>query len=54
MFDVRTILIDAYLALFDLAITACCYLALLYLELETGTSLNWFTSERILSLGWVL
>lgn len=54
MFDVRTILIDAYLAFFDLAITACCYLVLLYLELETGANLNWFTSERILSLGWVL
>lgn len=54
MFDVRTILIDAYLAFFDLAITAGCYLVLLYLELETGANLNWFTSERILSLGWVL
>ena len=54
MFDVRTILIDTYLALFDLAITAGCYVVLIYLELETGANLNWFTSERILSLGWVL
>jgi len=54
MFDVRTMLIDAYLALFDLAIAACCYLVLVYLEMDPGANLHWFTSERILSLGWVL
>ncbi|MFB3920983.1 MAG: undecaprenyl-phosphate glucose phosphotransferase [Terriglobia bacterium] len=54
MFDVRTILIDAYLALFDLAVAACCYLALLYVEGAGGGSPNWLGSDRILSLGWVL
>lgn len=58
MFNVRAILIDTYLACFDLAITACCYLAILHLEMEAAAANpGWraaFASERVLALGWVL
>ncbi len=57
MFDVRANLIDASLACFDLAIAACCYLTLTYLESEAAASSGWravFTSERVLALGWIL
>jgi len=58
MFKVRTLLINFYLACFDLAITAACCIAVLRLELQSvRESANWqgvpFT-ERAPTLGWVL
>jgi Undecaprenyl-phosphate glucose phosphotransferase len=58
MFRVRALLTNTYLAIFDLAVTAACYLGVLALELRvqgvpaTGPTL--LASERVLALGWIL
>ena len=58
MFQVRAVLINTYLAIFDLAVTGACYLGLLRLELRAqgapvaGQAL--LASERVLALGWIL
>ena len=58
MFQVRAVLINTYLAIFDLAFTAVCYLGLLSLELRAQegpvSALALLASERVLALGWVL
>lgn len=58
MFQVRAVLINTYLAIFDLAVTAACYLGLLSLELRAQegpvSALALLASERVLALGWIL
>lgn len=58
MFRVRAVSINFFLACFDLAITAACYLAVLRLEMNLlAGNADWrplFPSEHVLALGWVL
>lgn len=58
MFRVRTLLINSFLAFFDLAFAATSYLAVLWGAMgASGDPVSWpqvLTGENILALGWVL
>src|SRR5438067_2251087 len=57
MFPARAILINAYLACFDLLITGACYIGLLWAAPGARWPVAWgrmAAPERILALGWIL
>ena len=57
MFPARALLINAFLAIFDLAVTAACYVALLVSGVAHGELVGVplrIEPDRILTLGWLL